>query len=252
MEFTFGQVTAMDLGHIRLPTAPVLARAGHAVHGVDVNVSVIEKTNAGEIHINEANIDWLVRDMVDLGRLRAPVDVAEADIYLIAVPTLLRGSREPGVSYLEAAMRAIAPTLRKKYCVLIESTSPVGTTERAGELLRRLRPDLAIRLADTEGDFDITLTYCLQRVLPRGIALKIAIMMAKKFRSRLHWVEPYVEILPDVLTRHVARLSTVEHALEKTGVVVILVDNEVFDAIPRELFDGKIILDSRAMLGTPE
>jgi UDP-N-acetyl-D-mannosaminuronic acid dehydrogenase len=167
------RVTVMGLGYIGLPTAAVLARAGHTVQGVDVTQRVVDKINAGQIHIEETDLVWLVRDMVDVGRLRASIDVLEADVYLIAVPTPLTGHREPDVSYVEAAVRAVAPTLTPGCCVIIESTSPVGTTELAGRVLRELRPDLAIPETDGSGDYDIALAYCPERVLPGRIIVEL-------------------------------------------------------------------------------
>ncbi len=168
-----GSVAVIGLGYIGLPTAAVLARAGHSVSGVDVHPKVVEKINAGEIHIEETDLDWLVRDMVGVGRLRASTEVPEADVYLVAVPTLLGDNRSPDVSYVEAAVRAIAPTLRPGCCVIIESTSPVGTTEHAADILRAERPDLAIPHTDGEGVYDIALAYCPERVLPGRIIVEL-------------------------------------------------------------------------------
>jgi UDP-N-acetyl-D-mannosaminuronic acid dehydrogenase len=163
----------MGLGYIGLPTAAVLARAGHTVQGVDVTQAVVDKINAGQIHIEETDLDWLVRDMVGLERLKASIEVPPADVYLIAVPTPLAGDRQPDVSYVEKAIRAIAPTLRRGACVIIESTSPVGTTDLAGNILRALRPDLAIPETDGAGEYDIALAYCPERVLPGRIIVEL-------------------------------------------------------------------------------
>jgi UDP-N-acetyl-D-mannosaminuronic acid dehydrogenase len=167
------RVAVIGLGYIGLPTAAVLARAGHTVAGVDVSRTVVDKINAGEIHIEETDLDWLVRDMVGVGRLRAYTEVPQADIYLIAVPTPLDSARGPDVSYVESAVRAIAPTLRKGSCVIIESTSPVGTTELAAAILREARGDLAIPGAGDAGQYDIALAYCPERVLPGRIIVEL-------------------------------------------------------------------------------
>jgi UDP-N-acetyl-D-mannosaminuronic acid dehydrogenase len=167
------RVTVMGLGYIGLPTAAVLARAGHTVQGVDITQRVVDKINAGQIHIEETDLDWLVRDMVEVGRLRASTEVPEADVYLIAVPTPLTGAREPDVSHVESAVAAIAPTLRPGSCVIIESTSPIGTTAMAAEQLKRLRPDLAIPEAGGTGEYDIALAYCPERVLPGRIIIEL-------------------------------------------------------------------------------
>ena len=170
---TIGSVGIIGLGYIGLPTAAVLARAGHSVIGIDVNPKIVDRINAGEIHIEETDLDWLVRDMVNVGRLRASTEVPQAEVYVVAVPTPLGEGRSPDISYVEAAVRAIAPALRPGCCVIIESTSPVGTTEQAAEILRVERPDLAVPGADGEGPHDIAIAYCPERVLPGRIIIEL-------------------------------------------------------------------------------
>ena len=169
----FSHVTVVGLGYIGLPTAAVLARAGHTVCGVDVSPTIVDKVNAGGIHIEEVDLDWLVRDMVGVGRLTASVEIKPSQFYVVAVPTPLGPDCQPDVEFVEAAVRAIAPTLNKGCCVIIESTSPVGTTERAGELFAQLRPDLRIPRIGSEEPADIALAYCPERVLPGRIIVEL-------------------------------------------------------------------------------
>jgi len=159
-------VLVAGLGYIGLPTAVVIARSGLKVRGVDVSPQVVETVNAGRIHIEEANLDTLVREMVAAGRLRASTTPCTADTYLIAVPTPFGPGRKPDVSYVMAAVRAIAPVLRAGNCVLLESTSPIGTTHGIAAEIARLRPDLAVPGHCGERDPDLAIAYCPERVLP--------------------------------------------------------------------------------------
>ena len=134
----------VGLGYIGLPTAVVIARSGLIVRGIDVSPHVVETVNAGRIHIEEANLDELVCEMVGIGRLSASCDPCPADTFLIAVPTPFGPRRKPDVSYVLSAVRAIAPVLERGNCVLLESTSPIGTTHRIASEIARLRPDLAV------------------------------------------------------------------------------------------------------------
>lgn len=156
----------VGLGYIGLPTAVVIARSGLTVRGLDVSPHVVETVNAGRIHIEEANLDELVREMVGIGRLSASGDPCPADTFLIAVPTPFGPRRKPDVSYVLSAVRAIAPVLERGNCVLLESTSPIGTTHRIASEIARLRPDLAVPGHCGEAAPDIAIAYCPERVLP--------------------------------------------------------------------------------------
>ncbi|MDP9250791.1 MAG: UDP-N-acetyl-D-mannosamine dehydrogenase [Chloroflexota bacterium] len=155
-------VCVMGLGYIGLPTAATLASAGHRVIGVDVNSDVVETVNAGRIHIVEPDLGDLVRRVVDAGLLRASSAPREADVFLICVPTPFTDEGPvptPDIAYVLAAARAIAPVVRPGDLVVIESTCPVGTTERVRDELAQAGVDIeAIRLA-----------YCPERVLPGRI-----------------------------------------------------------------------------------
>jgi len=121
-------VTVMGLGYIGLPTAAVIARTGAMVTGVDVTPSVVETINSGRVHIEEVDLDGLVSGVVARGSLKASLNVAPADVFVIAVPTPFTDDRQPDITYVLDAARAIAPALKTGDTVILESTSPVGTT----------------------------------------------------------------------------------------------------------------------------
>ena len=154
----------IGLGYIGLPTAAVLARAGHRVIGVDVNAQVVATVNKGQIHIVEPDLDQAVADAVACGSLSAQLTPVPADVFLIAVPTPFRsgvdGIPQPNIDYVLAAARAIAPVLRPGNLVLLESTSPVGTTERVAQVIVELSG------LNTE---QLHIAYCPERVLPGRI-----------------------------------------------------------------------------------
>ncbi len=168
---SFARIAVVGLGYIGLPTAAVFAENGLEVLGVDVNPAVIASINAGRPHFGEPNLDALVRRVVEGGKLRAGLDVAPADAFIIAVPTPLRGhgaSATPDVSYVENAARAVAPVLTAGNLVILESTSPVGTTERMATILAELRPDLTF--PQQKGEMaEIQVAHCPERVLPGRI-----------------------------------------------------------------------------------
>jgi UDP-N-acetyl-D-mannosaminuronic acid dehydrogenase len=161
-------VCVVGLGYIGLPTAAVIARSGCRVLGVDVSETVVETINRGEIHIEEVDLDGLVRGVVERGLLRASSEVAASDVFVVAVPTPFDKDHAPDISHVLAAGRSIAPVLKPGDVVILESTSPVGTTEALRDLIAELRPDLKCpgRTKDTP---DISIAYCPERVLPGHI-----------------------------------------------------------------------------------
>lgn len=139
----FNKVSVIGLGYIGLPTAAVLASRGLDVVGVDVNAHAVDTINKGEIHIVEPDLDIVVRSAVMTGKLKATLTAESADAFLVAVPTPFKGdNHEPDLSYIEAAAKTIAPVLAKGNLVVLESTSPVGTTEKLAQWLAEARPDL--------------------------------------------------------------------------------------------------------------
>lgn len=155
-------VCVVGLGYIGLPTASLLAHSGYRVVGVDVNPKVVEVLNRGMIHITEPDLEFSVKSAVDSGRLRAVLKPEPADIYVIAVPTPFREQHKPDLKYVEAAADSIAPVLKKGDLVILESTSPVGTTEMISARITAQRADL-----NAAGAIDFA--YCPERVLPGQI-----------------------------------------------------------------------------------
>ncbi len=167
---SFEKICVLGLGYIGLPTSALFASHGATVLGVDINPQVIESLNQGEVHIVEPGLEELVKDVVKSGRLKAYLKPQEADAYVIAVPTPFKGEYEPDLSYVFAAAKSIAPLLKKGTLVVLESTSPVSTTEQMTELLANERPDLSFPHKDKENP-DVSIAYCPERILP-GHALR--------------------------------------------------------------------------------
>jgi UDP-N-acetyl-D-mannosaminuronic acid dehydrogenase len=167
------KIVVMGLGYIGLPTASMLATKGHQVLGVDVNEAAVSLINAGKIHIVEPDLDILVRSAVNSGNLKASLVPEEADCFILAVPTPFTttptSEKFPDISYIEAATRAIAPFLCAGNLVILESTSPVGTTERIAEILAELRPDLINPKLSLQNSTLFHLAHCPERVLPGHI-----------------------------------------------------------------------------------
>jgi UDP-N-acetyl-D-mannosaminuronic acid dehydrogenase len=168
---SFARIAVIGLGYIGLPTAAVFAENGVEVVGIDVNARVVETINAGRPHFGEPNLDALVRRVVEAGKLRAALQIEPAEAFIIAVPTPLRGHGEraqPDISYVEQAASAVAPVLRPGNLVILESTSPVGTTERMAAIMAELRPDLTF--PHQRGEMaEIQVAHCPERVLPGRI-----------------------------------------------------------------------------------
>ena len=150
----------MGLGYIGLPTAIIAARHGVEVVGVDVNVDVVDTTNAGKLHIVEDGLEELLQAAIASGNFKAYTDPQEADAFFIVVPTPFKGNHEPDTSFVEAATMMVLPLLKEGDLYVIESTSPIGTTEKMAEIIFKHRPEL-------EGK--IYIAYCPERVLPGNI-----------------------------------------------------------------------------------
>jgi len=164
----FRKIEVVGLGYIGLPTAAVFADQGVEVVGVDTKADVVDKVRQGKAHFGEPNLDALVRRVVENRKLRASLEHEEADAFMIAVPTPVRAGHKPDVSYVDAAARAIAPKLKPGDLVILESTSPVGTTERISAIMAEARPDLSF--PHQKGELsDIRVAHCPERVLPGRI-----------------------------------------------------------------------------------
>lgn len=158
-------ISVVGLGYIGLPTAAVFASRKIKVIGIDVNQLAVETINRGEIHIVEPDLDKVVQTAVAGGYLRASINPEPADAFLVAVPTPFKGDHEPDLSYIEAASKSIAPVLKRGDLVVLESTSPVGTTEQMAAWLSEARSDLTFPQTHGEAS-DIRIAHCPERVLP--------------------------------------------------------------------------------------
>lgn len=155
----------MGLGYIGLPTAIIAAKEGGVdVIGVDINPSVVEKTNRGQLHIIEPGMEEMLQEVVNSGKLHASTSPEVSDAYFMVVPTPFKGDHEPDVSYVEAATRAVLPLLKEGDLYVIESTSPVGTTELMASIIFNERPELQDK---------IYIAYCPERVLPGNVIYEL-------------------------------------------------------------------------------
>jgi UDP-N-acetyl-D-mannosaminuronic acid dehydrogenase len=164
MKKEFKKVTMIGLGYIGLPTAALIAKNKIYVHGVDINPKVVETINRGEIHIVEPELHDYVNKAVKDGYLKAATKPELSDVYVIVVPTPFKGEHEPDISYVEAATRSILPLLKDDDLFIIESTSPVGTTEKMRDLIYAQRPELKEKLF---------IAYCPERVLPGNVIYEL-------------------------------------------------------------------------------
>ncbi len=169
---TVSRVAVVGLGYIGLPTAAALAHQGVRVHGVDVDERTVSAVGRGDVPFAEPDLAEVVHRAVTSGRLTVSTDTPGADAYIVAVPTPFLPDRTADLSYVRAAVDALAPQLVGGELVILESTSPPGTTEQIGAWLEAARPDLA--LAGTgDGRPEINLAYCPERVLPGRIMVEI-------------------------------------------------------------------------------
>ncbi len=165
-------VSVIGMGYIGLPTCAIFASRGLEVIGVDVNGAVVDKVNRGEIHIVEPDLDGLVQKVVANGQLTAFTVPQQADAFVIAVPTPITEDHKPDISYVMAAAKSVARVLKKGDLVVLESTSPVGTTRRMAALLADLRPDLSFPHQRGE-DADVLVAYSPERVLPGKVLTEL-------------------------------------------------------------------------------
>ncbi|HGY1014353.1 TPA: UDP-N-acetyl-D-mannosamine dehydrogenase [Aeromonas salmonicida subsp. smithia] len=172
---TFDRVSIIGLGYIGLPTAAVIASNGIRVLGFDVNHHTVDTINHGKIHIVEPGLEELVRSAVDAGYLTAHTTPQQADIFLVAVPTPFKGeNREPDLSFIQQSAISLAPCLESGNLVILESTSPVGTTEQMANWLSEARPDLTFPHTVKAGSCpDVLVAYCPERVLPGHVVREL-------------------------------------------------------------------------------
>ena len=158
------KVNFIGLGYIGLPTAIIAARHGIEIAGTDINPDVVKATNEGHLHIVEPDMEDMLKEVVSSGRLKAFTEPQLSDAYFIVVPTPFKGNHEPDITYVEAATRSVVPILKEGDLFVIESTSPVGTTEKMRDVIYSIRPEL-------EGK--IYMAYCPERVLPGNVAYEL-------------------------------------------------------------------------------
>lgn len=154
------EVVMIGLGYIGLPTAALIASKNIHVLGVDINPAVVDTINSGKIHIVEPQLDLAVANAVHTGFLKAATMAAEANTYLVVVPTPFKNRNEPDISFVEEATYSIIPILKKGDLYIIESTSPIGTTEKMRDFIYSERPEL---------ERTIAIAYCPERVLPGNV-----------------------------------------------------------------------------------
>ena len=168
---TIRTVAVVGLGYIGLPTAAILATNGLEVIGVDVNQGTVDAVNNGDVPFVEPDLGIHVAGAVSQGRLRAQIQTPSADAYIVAVPTPFNADKSADMSYIAAAARAIAPQLTGGELVILESTSPPGSTRRLAELILGLRPDLS--LDGRDGKPVLLVAHCPERVLPGRIMIEL-------------------------------------------------------------------------------
>ncbi|MBR5117435.1 MAG: UDP-N-acetyl-D-mannosamine dehydrogenase [Muribaculaceae bacterium] len=192
----------MGLGYIGLPTAIIAAKSGIDIVGVDINSKVVEQTNAGHLHIVEPGLEGLLQEVIESGRFQAMSHPEESDAYFIVVPTPFKGEHQPDISYVVNATRMVLPLLKKGDLYVIESTSPVGTTEQMAELIFEERPEL-------KGNIHIA--YCPERVLPGNVIYELEhndrVIGGIDEDSTSHAIEFYSQFVKGQLHRTNARTA---------------------------------------------
>lgn len=158
------KVNFIGLGYIGLPTAIIAAKHGIEIAGTDINPDIVEATNQGHLHIVEPDMEDMLREVVANGKLKAYTEPQLSDAYFIVVPTPFKGNHEPDITYVEAATRSVVPFLKEGDLFVIESTSPVGTTEKMRDVIYSMRPELKGK---------IFMAYCPERVLPGNVAYEL-------------------------------------------------------------------------------
>ena len=154
----------MGLGYIGLPTSVIAAKHGVKIVGVDINPQVVNMTNQGRLHIIEPGMKEMLQEVVNNGCLHASNTPEVSDAYFMVVPTPFKGDHEPDISYVESATRMVLPLLKQGDLYVIESTSPVGTTEKMAELIFTERPELKDK---------VYIAYCPERVLPGNVIYEL-------------------------------------------------------------------------------
>lgn len=169
----FQKVAVIGLGYIGLPTAALIASRGMQVIGIDTNEEIVKTVASGAIHIAEPDLDGLVQKVVSSGSLVVTTKPEQADVFMIAVPTPIDGANRPDLTAVTAAIGSIAPLLVPGNLIILESTSPVGTTESIAKSIMEKRPDLSVGAIDKENTACVSVAYCPERVLPSRILTEL-------------------------------------------------------------------------------
>lgn len=172
MSTQFRAVSVIGLGYIGLPTAATIASRGIDVIGVDVSAKAVSAINEARAHFSEPDLDGLVHLAVTSGKLKAFTEPKPADAFIIAVPTPVQRNKSPDMSYVERATRSVAKVLQPGNLVILESTSPVGTTEWMASIIREERPDL-VSEGGTVHDLTVSMAYCPERILPGRMVFEL-------------------------------------------------------------------------------
>ena len=192
----------MGLGYIGLPTAIIAAKCGIDVTGVDINIRVVEQTNSGHLHIVEPGLEGYLQEVLKAGNFKATSQAVESDAFFIVVPTPFKGDHQPDISYVENATRMVIPLLRPGNLFVIESTSPVGTTEQMAEIIFTERPELKGK---------IHIAYCPERVLPGNVIYELVnndrVIGGLDEESTTHAIEFYSQFVKGELHRTNARTA---------------------------------------------
>ena len=192
----------MGLGYIGLPTAIIAAKHGVDVIGVDINPNVVEMTNEGKLHIVEPGLESFLQDVIHTKKLKAQGEPELSDAYFIVVPTPFKGNHEPDISYVETATHSVIPYLKENDLFIIESTSPVGTTEMMAKIIYEERPELKDR---------IYIAYCPERVLPGNVIHELVhndrVIGGINEESTTRAIEFYAQVVQGTLHRTNARTA---------------------------------------------
>ena len=172
MQTPFKSVAVVGLGYIGLPTAAMFASRKIPVTGIDTDRHIVETINNGKVHIVEPDLDMLVGAAVSAGYLKATTQPEPADAFIIAVPTPISDNKQPDLSYIKAAAETIAPVLKKNDLVILESTSPVTTTEQLAQWIAEARTDLNVPVRHGD-EGELFVAYCPERVLPGQIVREL-------------------------------------------------------------------------------
>lgn len=195
-------VVTIGLGYIGLPTSALIASNGIRVIGVDVNPKIVSCVNRGEIHIVEPDLDLVVQKVIKKELLTAHDKILPGDVYLIVVPTPFKGNHQPDISHIESATENLIPLLKKDDLYIIESTSPIGTTEKMRDLIYNKRPELKNK---------INIAYCPERVLPGNIMHELVnndrVIGGVDERSTIAAVKFYSQFVQGKLHGTTARLA---------------------------------------------